>query len=255
MVKKLSNVKGLGQVVEADSNFYTNLQELEQAGASLISPRDEAYARLNSNIGKTYGTFTTAGLEYVKGEKPILRLDSRLLNPELAKQAAEANRNGIYFSTKNTKEYEESLKQAEQDKNKDPKERNVIILPSREVFDISLTENSEVLECLLKDQAKAYSEIKKVLTFYPVSKETIDEQNGTLLTQLWFYSVAYRSGLVGDNRDLGYGYGARGVQKSGEATQKSPQEVEVYTPNQISKVLNDLKLIGLEKQIFKALRK
>ena len=190
MVEKLANVKGLGQVVEADSNFYTNLQELEQAGASLISPRNEAYARLNSNIGKNYGTWTTAGLEYVKGEKPILRLDSRLLNPELAKQAAEANRNGKYFSTENIKEYEESLKQAEQDKNKDPKERNVIILPSREVFDISLTENSEVLECLLKDQAKAYSEIKKVLTFYPVSKETIDEQNGNCNQKLWRKGVS-----------------------------------------------------------------
>jgi hypothetical protein len=29
MVEKLANVKGLGQVVEADSNFYTNLQELD----------------------------------------------------------------------------------------------------------------------------------------------------------------------------------------------------------------------------------
>ena len=97
----------------------------------MISPRDEAYLRLRTrkkeNIGESYGTRTSAGFECIKGENPIIRLSSRLNNQRLAKLAVEANRQGNYFSTNSTKEYEGSLEQVKKDKGKNPTKRNVIL--------------------------------------------------------------------------------------------------------------------------------
>src|SRR3989338_7130359 len=153
-MKSLANVKGLGEVVEVAGDFYNELQALRQGRAKLISPRNEAYARIETAgkeaIGKTYGTRTTAGLEYAKGQLPLFRLNSRLMNQELAKMAVEANSAGRYFSTESTREYKESLKQAEKDKSKAPAERNVIVLPSRDNFSVTSQKNFEVLEFALK---------------------------------------------------------------------------------------------------------
>ena len=184
----IADVEGLGKIVEANSDFYTNLQLLTEEGARPISPRDEAYARLKTrgkeNIGKLYGTRTSAGFEYVKGELPILRLDSRLLNPELARLAVEANRQERYFCTDSAREYEDSLKQAEKDRSKEPKDRNVIILPSRNPFEISDEENWDVFESISKDQARAYFKLNGSIIIFPVNTSYVDSQNGTLLTQM-----------------------------------------------------------------------
>ena len=60
MTTTLANIKGLGEIVQVCNNFYNKLQELKQAGAKLISPRDEAYARIQTkgkeNIGRSDGT-------------------------------------------------------------------------------------------------------------------------------------------------------------------------------------------------------
>jgi len=197
----LAEVKGLGKVVEVYGEFYNNLKYLKEGGAKLISPRNEAYARLQTrgreNIGQNFGTRTSAGLEYAKNQLPILRLNSRLLKPRLAKLSVRANKSGNYFNTNSTRMYEESLKQAERDKNKKPVDRNVILLPSRGPFVMNLEENLETLESILKEQAKPYFEFNGAINFYPVDKDIIDSQNGTLLTGMWFRSIGGKSGLYG----------------------------------------------------------
>ena len=195
MVKTLAYIKNL-EVRQSEGDF---LKCLNESARNIITPRDEAYVRLQTrdreNIGRRYGTWTSAGFEYVREQLPILRLESRLLDLELARQAVEANKRGKYFHTSNTDEYEDSLKQAKKDKNKKPSERKVIILPSRGNFKISEKENWEVLEALLKDQARPYFELNGPITVYPVDKKDVDSQNGTLLTQLCFRHFDIRSGF------------------------------------------------------------
>ena len=213
----IAEVEGLGRVVEVKNDFYNELLQLKGSGARPISPRDEAYARLmtrgKEDIGRTYGTRTSAGFEYVNGQLPILRLESRLLTPELARQAVEANRKGHYLSTASTKEYADSLKQAEQDKNKEPRERSVIILPSKSEFKISDKEYWEIFESIFKDQAKAYFELNGPISVYLANERKIGSQNGTILSQLWFRDLGCGSELYGDDGDLDDAYGLRGVLK------------------------------------------
>lgn len=197
----IANVKGLGRIVEANSDFYTELKQLKDSGAVLISPRDEAYARLHTqgkeNIGKSYGTRTSGGFESAKKQLPIFRVKSRLTNPKLAKLAVEANRAGNYFHTDSTKEYEDSLKQAEKDKSKEPEKRNVIILPSRSKFTMSDKQNWEIYQAILKDQAKPYFELNGLIDVYPVDAKIVDSQDGTILTHLWFRDLDDSSGFLG----------------------------------------------------------
>ena len=208
----IAEVEGLGKIVQANADLYTELKQLREAGARLISPRDEAYARLQTrkkeNIGKNYGTRTSAGFEYIKKENPIFRLSSRLNNQGLAKLAVEANRQENYFHTNSTKEYEDSLKQAEKDKDKDPTKRNVIILPLRTNFTMSDKENWEIYQAILKDQARPYFELNGPITIYPVSFKKVDSQDGTILTNLWFLSLDVGSDFVGDDWNLNDGDGA-----------------------------------------------
>jgi len=225
MTRTLATVKGLGTVKQADGNFYECLQEL--GSTQLIKTRDEAYARLqtrrNKNVGQSQGTWTRTGFEYVAGKLPIVRVDnSRLLNKQLAKRAVKSNSNGNYFHTSSTAEYEESLELAEKDRNKDPAKRRVIVLPSRQDFTLDSADD-ETLQALLKDQAKPYFEMHGPMRVYLINSSTVDDQDGTLMTELWFDSTDYRSDLYGDSRDLYYDDGTRGVFKSAEgaSTQKS----------------------------------
>jgi len=235
----LADVEGLGKVVEANTDFYTELQQLKLDRVVLISPRNEAYARIHTqgkeNIGKSYGTRTSAGFEYAKEQLPIFRVKSKLNNLRRAKLVVEANRQGNYFHTSSTKEYEDSLKQAEIDKNKEPIKRNVIILPSRTQFTISDKENWGIYQAILKDQAKQYFELNGPIDIYPIDTSDVDSQNGTILTPLWFGSLDSRSELLGYGRSADY-YNdrARGVlEGSGEATSPKISERAPYTPRQI----------------------
>lgn len=204
MITSLGFVEGLGEVKQSDGDFFTNLRELE---GKIISPRDEAYARLRTkdttqigrHMGRVYGTWTTAGFEYAKSQPPILRLSSKLLNEELAKQAVQANRAGKYFSTETTKEYYESAQIAEKEAKTgiEPEKRSVILLPSRRQFTLSDTQNWEILQAILKDQAKPYFELNGPIIVYPVSPENIYLQDGTLLTQLCFFWLRYKSSFSG----------------------------------------------------------
>ncbi|MBU0957998.1 MAG: hypothetical protein KKF56_04285 [Nanoarchaeota archaeon] len=243
MARTLATVKGLGIVKQAEGDFYEVLQELGRI--HLVRTRDEAYARLQTRgakkIGQSQGTWTRTGFEYAKGQLPIIRVtNSRLLNKQLAKRAVQANANGQYFHTASTAEYEQSLEKAEADKDKDPAKRRVIILPSRDNFTMDSGDN-EVLQAVLQDRAKPYFEMNGPMTAYLVDKNTVDSQDGTLMTQLWFGSSDGRSDLGGDCRDLGY-VRARGVFKSAEgaSTQKSSRQKPPYTQRQLNAQLKRL---------------
>ena len=112
----ITHVKELGEVVQSNGNWLTNVQDSK---GRIITPRNEAYARLQTigekDIGKSYGTRTSAGFEHAKEQFPLVRLRSQLLNKSLAEKAVAANNNGNYFSTQTTKEYEQSLEEAEEE--------------------------------------------------------------------------------------------------------------------------------------------
>lgn len=268
-MKTLAYVENLGEIVEAYPNLFDmELSELKSSRVSLITPRDEAYARIatagKENIGKDNGTWTSAGLEYIAGELPLLRYHSRLLDIELAKKAVEANRNRYcYFSTDSEREYEESLAIAKEDESKEPSKRRIIILPSKQNTLINHDNNWQVLKFLLRDKAKKYFEFnhEKDIQLYQVASATVDSQKGTLLTQLRFGCIGSRSDLVGSNRDLRFGeaHGVRQIVAEGNAKtvlEDAPKKiVESYTPEQISKALKSLKFQGLEEKLLAELKK
>ncbi len=193
----ITKVYGLGKVFELNGNFYETLRQFNEYGARLISPRDDAYARLQTrgkeNIGLEAGTGTrtSAGFEYITGRPVLLTLESKLMNLELAKEATERSRLGDYFYTDSTKEYEESFEQAEKDKSKPPIERSVIILPEKRQFRISKRVNWEIYQAIFKDQAEPYFELNGPITIAlfdtksPFSR-IHSQLTGTLLTNLDF---------------------------------------------------------------------
>ena len=194
-------------------SYAKYLAQIRRYKANVRTPRNEIYARLRSTdpeekrklIHYDNGTRTSAGFEYIQGKIPILRLKSRLLKSNLEKQAVKANRNNRYFCTESKKEYETSLIEATEDLDKDPKDRQVIILPSRKNFTMSDKENWEILESILKDQAKSYFYFHGPIpiTCYLVDQSTVDAKDGTLLTQMWLWN-RYGTGLdfYGNDRIL-----------------------------------------------------
>ncbi len=251
-------VAGVGNVVLLGRDFYTNLLELERQGARVITPSQEIKARLRTqgkeDIGKDCGTYVTAGLEYIKEESPILRLMSRLLKPELARQAVEANRQRSYFHTQTIKEYEQSAEQAEkeQKQGKKPWKKSVLVLPSRASFNITSNENLEVLQFLARSEklARKYFEFNgsHPMKTYLLDNNTVDSQDGTLMTQLWIGDLDNGSVFVGNGRYFDYSRWVRGMLKRiGEASSqtrklgKTQQIVKApYTQRQLT---NNLKRV------------
>ncbi|MEK6860659.1 MAG: hypothetical protein AABY07_01690, partial [Nanoarchaeota archaeon] len=70
MVKTLAYIKNL-EVRQSEGDF---LKCLNESARNIITPRDEAYVRLQTrdreNIGRRYGTWTSAGFEYVREQLP-----------------------------------------------------------------------------------------------------------------------------------------------------------------------------------------
>lgn len=231
-------IKGL-KIYNARHDFSTSLRLL-RGKAHIISPRDEAYARLQTvdlcsyediayhfmrgdaydeeiyyskiiSDGRTLpsgSSRTSVGFEYAKYQFPLLRINSRLLTYRLAKRAVESNSHSKCFCTKTLLEYEDSLNQAEKDKDKDPEKRQVIILPSRENFRITYNQNWEVLQAILKDMAKPYFDRfsglrgeRNYIEIFLNPKDKVDNQDGTLLTQMVFGNYGIdRSCFFSDTR-------------------------------------------------------
>src|SRR3989338_5756041 len=75
----------------------------------IISIQELARARtqvpLNHSLNIS-GSYTQEGFVYAKDAEPIIRRQSFLLEPKLAKKAVETNRSGKYFATENRELYD-----------------------------------------------------------------------------------------------------------------------------------------------------
>lgn len=243
-----AEVKGK-RILRIDAPFDVSLDSLRKMGIkSPMTSEELAYARTYHPDGKqsslmTRGSYTRAGFAYLKGENPIRALNSPLLNSFLAKQATQVNREERYFATENEKMYEKLSKLADEDRNKNPKERRAMILPSRNLFGISASQNPEVFANIFGKAGKEYLSFLGFdsLKVYLVDSKLVDSQIGTILTQEWLGGLGYDSNVDG-YRGLDCNDAVRGVSfVTGEASsQKTGKLVLPYTPK-------DLK--GAEKDI------
>ena len=242
-------VKGLGKVGIVYNSFDKQLKEFKEAGAKfpyIMDVRTMAYMRLNK--GPKDVARTCHAPIYAKDSPIIIARVSPLIKDfKMAEQAVEANRNGNYFVTENTEVYDKYVEIAEKDKNKDPGKRRALILPSKETYLIK--PNSEEAQALFKDTKEEYFETfcKNGINFYPVSKDFVNIQKGSLVGYLWFRLPDGDSDLDGGNRDLDDGSRAFGVlPETSEAGSKKIPE---------SKLLKILKEEGLttERELTKAI--
>ncbi len=258
-----AEIEGLGNIVRVEASFDESLASLRDKESNPISPRDLAYARMrvskNHSLNKD-GSYTASGFLYAKNANPLFALESPLLDSDLVGRAIKANRNGRYFSTENTELYEKYLATAEDDKSKNPEERRVLILPSKN-FKISAKNNPQIFGGIFKDVADKYLEFTGFpdLDVYLVDEDIVNDQKGTLLTQLWLRWLAGRSGLDGEIWGLGYNYRIRGVSVSGEANAKNSSDSkrsELYTLENVRKALNTVGITtGVEKLVLDSLQR
>ena len=248
-----------GRILRVDVPFDEAVTVLRQVGCRYpISVKDLALARMEK--GKSHslsqnGSYIREGVLYFQDAQPILALNSPLLDLGLAKQAVQANREGRYFSTQDGKMYEKFAKLAEQGKNQEPEKRKAFYLPKA---NCTLTKEDADFNNILRSLFKGEKAVDNYLEFngqgiplYVVDPSTVKAQKGTLLTQLWFGDLGYRSVLNGD-RDLYCGSGVRGVPDSAEGT--AAKNSEVYSPAQISAVLKTKGLTGIERILIDGLR-
>jgi len=226
---KEATLKDGSVVYRASAPFDDALEVLRDKGIEIpISMQRLAQARMQlpkNHSLNNYGSYTTHGFLHTKNAPPLVaRVSPLVTGITLAREAIGANYNGRYFSTDRGL-YEEHLAIAEEDaKDKEPIDRRVLILPSMESFSISPRDHPEVFHGLLGDIGENY--LKHVglgaLMVYPVDIDTVDSQDGTLLTQLWFHSIGDGSYVLGGVRSLGCDYRVCGVlEKTGEATTRS----------------------------------
>ena len=242
-------IKGLGKVGIVYNSFDKQLKEFKKAGAKfpyVMDIRNMAYMRLNK--GLIDGARTCHAPIYAKDSPIIIARVSPLIKDfKMAEQAVKANKNNQYFVTENTEVYDKYAEIAEKDKSKDPEKRSAFILPSKEKYIIS--PNSEEAQALFKDTGKEYFETfcEKGIKFYPVSKDFVNNQKGSLVEYLWFRHPDFDSGLDGDDGDLSNDVSAFGVlSETSEAGSKKIPE---------SKLLKILKEEGLttERELTKAI--
>lgn len=254
----VAEIKGLGKAYRCFAPFDEQLKAFREVGIRHpISVRDTAYARLQGNLMQ--GTRTAHAPIYAPNENGVLVRTSPLVtNLRKAKKATQSHRGRHYF-TQPLEIYEKVVEQAEKDSSKEPEKRKAVVLPSRQNFDVD--RDSEIARFLFQDTREEYfDEFRKGnnICFYNLNQDTIDSQEGAIVNYLWFGSTDYDSVLDGDNWSLRDAYRTFGVLRDGEdiCSQKFvKQQVESYTPAEIRKVLKNLKISGLEKQIISQLRK
>ena len=228
-----ADVKGLGEVHKVDKPFDEALKTIKQAGASVISTRDLAYARIeqgrNSSLCNN-GSYVKEGVLYVPGKTLFIR-NSPLLNQRLVGKAVEAHRKGseFYVDDKLANKYQE---QAEADKNKTPEKRKTLAINKRGGFNIPTNrfKDEELTLWLFKDQAEAYGNFLKENNINEMPVYLSSDSKKNFANQVWFGSLGGRSGLLGDNWYLGCGR-VRGVLKqTGEASSQSRKSSEAKLP-------------------------
>src|SRR3989344_8607924 len=252
----IQEIKGLGKVGIVYKSFDIQLNKFKEAGAKfpyVMDVRNIAYMRINK--GPKDGVRTCHAPIYAKDSPIIIARVSPLIKDfKMAEQAVKANRKGNYFVTNDTEVYDKYAKIAEKDKSKDPEKRRALILPSKEKYLIK--QNSEEAQALFKDVREEYFETfcKNGINFYPVSKDFVNNQKGSLVESLWFWRPSDDSGLDGYNKYLYNDYGAFGLLlETSEAGSK--KICKTYTKEQILESLNKEGIGGdLEKRVLKHLK-
>ena len=114
----------------------------------------------------------------------------------------------------------------------------VLVLPEKTHFNIS--RQDETARGLLKDQTNVYFDFinQDNIKVYLVSPDTVNSQNNSLLTQLWFSGLDDWSDLDGSG-NLDCSDRVRGVKKTSEAGSQ-PGKVP-YTQRQVTQVAKILK--------------
>src|SRR3989344_5685689 len=181
-------IKGLGKVGIEYALFDIQLNKFKEAGTKfpyVMDVRNIAYMRLNE--GPKDEARTCHAPIYAKDSPIIIAKVSPLIKDfKMAEQAVKSNRNNQYFTTNDTEIYNKYAKIAEKDKSKDPEKRRALILPSKEIYLIK--PDSEEAQALFKDTRKEYFETfcKNGINFYPVNKDFVNNQKGSLVEYLWF---------------------------------------------------------------------
>ena len=239
-----TEIKGLGKVGIVYNSFDKQLKEFKEAGAKfpyVMDVRNMAYMRLNK--GPKEGARTCHAPIYAKDSPIIIARFSPLIKDfKMAEQAVEANRNNQYFTTNDTEIYDKYAKIAEKDKSKEPEERMALMLPSKENYLIK--PNSEEAQALFKDTGKEYFKTfcKNGINFYPVDKDFVNRQKGSLVGYLWFRHPGDVSDLDGNGRDLLSDYRAFGVlSETSEAGSKKIVPYSLKSLNKVITLANEIK--------------
>ena len=208
-------------ILRVDALFDYALEVMRDANARLITAEQLAYSRIHAENGRESslsrsGSDTLAGYASFKREMPIRVARSPLVNIKLAELAVAANRIGRYFSA-SEQVYERFARQAEQDKSKDPEKRRAVVLPDNKPFQVSSKENPDVFRHIFGRAGEDYLQFigRNSITVYPVDVNTVNAQDGTILTQEWLGRLDDDSGVDGDDRYLDYSGAVRGVQRTG----------------------------------------
>ena len=238
--------------------FDQALKSLAERDYRIISLAENAKLRIqegfNSDISKN-GNYVREGVIYNPNENPILARRSPIL--DAPKEATSANRNGRkYFLSK------EQLEKAKESGFYELPNKNFNIPTNRfgeeglTVFAFGTSEGKDLKQDA-KDAEKYGLFLRgkadiKGMPIYLADADHVNSQKEPFAKQMWFSGLDYRSVLNGVNWDLIFNDGVRGVpQETGEA---SSQKIISYTPKQIGKVLEKLKLSDLERQILDSLR-
>ena len=239
-----------GRILRVDAPFDEALTTLREAGCRYpISVEVLAYARMEKDKRRSLnqnGSYTKEGVIYFRDAKPILALNSPLLDLRLARQAVQANRDGKYFSTPDGKMYEKFAKLAEEGKSQEPEKRKAVYLPNTNcTLTTSDADFNNVLRALFKEAKDDYLTFNgQDIPLYLVDKNTVNALPGTVLTQMWFRGLDYRSELGGD-RNLDCGDWVRGVSKSERASasegKTQPTQVSLYTKSQLNQAVRLVK--------------
>ena len=163
---------------------------LKSNGYGIVSLPINTHLRIVAGIKTPVtkkGNYLSHGFAYAKDAYPLFLRESPLVaDPNLAELAVNANNQGMYFITDNDL-YKRSLAIANDEKGIEPFKRRVLVLPSKEPFKLSGTDNPEIFEGIFGEHGREYLEFLEMdsLTFYPVKTDEINSER-TLLTQMWF---------------------------------------------------------------------
>jgi len=214
-LKLEGKIKGFGKIYNAspgDSDtshpFDEALNLLRNAGIDTpISLRDWAHIRANGITNEyALSSFVKEGAIYIPGKNILLIRHSPILDNAVSATSAHRNMKEFYLDKNSLTRY---LKEAKQDKNKDPENRRVLIGPKirKDVtygkIPVGKFGIDELTLWAFKDQTKAYAKFLK--------KEGIKEMNISMVPKENIHSKPFVRQLFidGDGAGSNYKHGPR----------------------------------------------